>query len=85
MEHCLIQGLVILGNDTKGSDPFEQEGYHTGHSGIDEDECCQIKNVLGSKNPKMNGVYRLIGRSWNIPHDCRSPCIYTKINIDDNG
>merc|ERR1719357_1883830 len=49
------------------------------------DHCCQIKNVWGAENPIINGFYRLVGKSWNIPRTCSSPCVYVKMKYDMEG
>ena len=49
-------------------------------------ECCPMKNISGSMNPKMDGMYVNVGkRPWNtLPFRCNSPCVYEKKNSWDN-
>merc|ERR1711892_514107 len=56
-----------------------------GYGGGDDtwDGCCEVKNVWGSWNPAMDGVYVLVGKRWDIPSVCSSPCVYVK--MDQNG
>merc|ERR1719320_1695806 len=56
-------------------------GGGMGDYGSDEwDGCCEVKNVYGSWNPAMDGVYVLVGKRWDIPSVCNSPCVYEKMN-----
>merc|ERR1719206_1022071 len=51
-----------------------------GKPGMGGDGCCEVKNVYGSWNPAMDGVYVLVGKRWDIPSVCNSPCVYEKMN-----
>ena len=60
-------------------------GMGGGYGGQGGDEmCCKFKIVSDSPKERMNGVYKLVGQSWDIPRDCNSPCIYMKVNDGDN-
>merc|ERR1712183_692696 len=59
-------------------------GYGDGY-GDDEYACCPLKMVTGSKDPEMDGLYRLVMKAdWsvNLPAKCNSRCVYQK---DGNG
>merc|ERR1712183_1154333 len=59
-------------------------GYGDGY-GDDEYACCPLKMVTGSKDPGMDGLYRLVMKAdWsvNLPAKCNSRCVYQK---DGNG
>merc|ERR1719225_1320587 len=52
--------------------------YENGDGGWDG--CCEVKNVWGSWNPAMDGTYVLVGKRWDIPSVCNSPCVYEKLD-----
>merc|ERR1712183_480178 len=55
-------------------------GYGDGY-GDDEYACCPLKMVTGSKDPEMDGLYRLVMKAdWsvNLPAKCNSRCVYQK-------
>merc|ERR1712183_245543 len=59
-------------------------GYGDGY-GDDEYACCPLKMVTGSKDPGMDGLYRIVMKAdWsvNLPAKCNSRCVYQK---DGNG
>merc|ERR1719427_1845459 len=51
----------------------------------DWDGCCEVKNVWDSPKPAMNGVYKLVSKSWDIPSECTSPCVYMKMDMGGMG
>ena len=61
-------------------------GFGMGNYGSSDSEwdgCCEVKNVWGSSNPTMDGVYVIVGKRWDIPSVCNSQCVYVK--IDESG
>merc|ERR1711981_880424 len=69
------------GMEGYGSDS-PMDAYGNGMGGGDDtwDGCCEVKNVWGSWNPAMDGVYVLVGKRWDIPSVCNSPCVYVKMD-----
>merc|ERR1711892_1000390 len=45
-----------------------------------EGECCPMKKIWGSLNPKMDGVYVNVGKlPWSsLPYRCNSPCVFER-------
>merc|ERR1719318_1457510 len=60
-------------------------GGMAGMGGMDT-ECCPMKKIWGSMNPKMDGMFVNVGkRPWtNLPYRCNSPCVYEKKDGWDN-
>merc|ERR1711892_682462 len=54
-------------------------GMGNGMGGMDG-ECCPMKKIWGSMNPKMDGVYVNVGKlPWSsLPYRCNSPCVFER-------
>merc|ERR1712128_341125 len=54
-------------------------GGMNGLGGMDG-ECCPMKKIWGSMNPKMDGVYVNVGKlPWSsLPYRCNSPCVFER-------
>merc|ERR1712025_833831 len=52
--------------------------------GMDED-CCPMKKIWGSMDPKMDGVYKNVGTlpRESLPRRCNSPCVYERKGWED--
>merc|ERR1719315_963240 len=50
-----------------------------------EGECCPMKKIWGSMDPKMDGVYKNVGKLPydSLPRRCNSPCVYERKGSDD--
>merc|ERR1712123_150525 len=55
------------------------DGMGNGLGGM-EGECCPMKKIWGSMNPKMDGVYVNVGKlPWSsLPYRCNSPCVFER-------
>merc|ERR1711892_885006 len=55
------------------------DGMGNGMGGM-EGECCPMKKIWGSLNPKMDGVYVNAGKlPWSsLPYRCNSPCVFER-------
>merc|ERR1711892_1326678 len=64
-------GMVGMGNG--------MGGMGNGMDGM-EGECCPMKKIWGSMNPKMDGVYVNVGKlPWSsLPYRCNSPCVFER-------
>jgi len=61
-----------------GSNP-DGSGSGSGSSMMVDGICCPYKKILGSKNPKLDGIYTLVS-NWmpNLPNKCYNSCVYEK-------
>merc|ERR1719334_1444002 len=59
-----------------GSGMGYTNGYNNGMGG----DCCPMKKIWGSMNPKMDGMYVNVGKkSWGqLPGRCNSQCVYER-------
>merc|ERR1719481_948886 len=59
-------------------------GRMGGMEGMDE-ECCPMKKIWGSMDPKMDGVYKNVGTlpRESLPPRCNSPCVYERKGWED--
>merc|ERR1712106_1051527 len=60
-------------------------GMGNGMDGM-EGECCPMKKIWGSMNPKMDGVYVNVGKLpfSSLPYRCNSPCVFERKDGKDS-
>merc|ERR1719450_435904 len=65
-----------MGSGMMGSGMGYTNGYNNGMGG----DCCPMKKIWGSMNPKMDGMYVNVGKkSWGqLPGRCNSQCVYER-------
>merc|ERR1740137_358762 len=71
-------GMAGMGNGMGGMGNG-MGGMGNGLDGM-EDECCPMKKIWGSKNPKMDGVYVNVGKLPfpSLPYRCNSRCVFER-------